>query len=134
MKIKHIMSNREEKVMEHLWEKGTPMTITELEELMVEEGLSKASIFKAVQALIKCSYIKVSGVELVGKTYARQLEAEISKEEYAALILMEKGFTRSSLGEIAVAMIGSDHGSKASSLENEKLIHDLEEIIAKLRQ
>ena len=92
---------------------------------MAEEDLSKASIFKAVQALIKCSYIKVSGVELVGKTYARQLEAEISKEEYAALVLMEKGFTRSSLGEIAVAMTGSDHGSKASSLENEKLIHDL---------
>ena len=134
MKIKHIMSNREEKVMEHLWENEAAMTITELEELMVEEGLSKASIFKAVQALIKCSYIKVSGVELVGKTYARQLEAEISKEEYAALILMEKGFTRSSLGEIAVAMTGSDRGSKANASENEKLIRDLEEIIAKLRQ
>ena len=134
MKIKHIMSNREEKVMEHLWEKGAPMTITELEELMAEDGLSKASIFKAVQALIKCSYVKVSGVELVGKTYARQLEAEISKEEYAAFILLEKGFTRSSLGEIAVAMIGSDRGSKANASENEKLIRDLEEIIAKLRQ
>ena len=71
MKIKHIMSNREEKVMEHLWENEAAMTITELEELMVEEGLSKASIFKAVQALIKCSYIKVSGVELVGKTSHR---------------------------------------------------------------
>ena len=120
--------------MEHLWEKGTSMTITELEELMAVEGLSKASIFKAVQALIKCSYIKVSGVELVGKTYARQLEAEISKEEYAAVILMEKGFSRSSLGEIAVAMTGSDRGSKANASENEKLIRDLEEIIAKLRQ
>ena len=62
MKIKHIMSNREEKVMEHLWENEAAMTITELEELMVEEGLSKASIFKAVQALIKCSYIKVGDV------------------------------------------------------------------------
>jgi hypothetical protein len=134
MKIKHIMSNREEKVMEHLWEKGAPMTITELEELMAEDGLSKASIFKAVQALIKCSYVKVSGVELVGKTYARQLEAEVSKEEYAAFILLEKGFTRSSLGEIAVAMTGSDRGSKANVSENEKLIRDLEEIIAKLRQ
>ena len=134
MKIKHIMSSREEKVMEHLWKKGTPMTITELEELMAEDGLSKASIFKAVQALIKCSYVKVSGVELVGKTYARQLEAEISKEEYAAFILLEKGFTRSSLGEIAVAMTGSDRGSKANASENEKLIRDLEEIIAKLRQ
>ena len=134
MKIKHIMSNREEKVMEHLWEKGAPMTITELEELMAEEGLSKASIFKAVQALIKCSYVKVSGVELVGKTYARQLEAEVSKEEYAAFILLEKGFTRSSLGKIAVAMTGSDRGSKANASENEKLIRDLEEIIAKLRQ
>ena len=38
MKIKHIMSNREEKVMEHLWENEAAMTITELEELMVEEG------------------------------------------------------------------------------------------------
>jgi len=62
MKTKHIMSKREEAVMEHLWRNGKPMMITELEEIMVEDGLSKASIFKAVQALTKCGYINVSGV------------------------------------------------------------------------
>ena len=34
MKIKHIMSNREEKVMEHLWENEAAMTITELDRII----------------------------------------------------------------------------------------------------
>lgn len=133
MKTKHIMSKREEVVMEHLWRNGKPMMITELEEIMVEDGLSKASIFKAVQALTKCGYINVSGVELVGRTYARQFEPAITKEEYAAVVLLDKGFSRSSLGDIAVAMTGSDRG-KLDPEENEKLIKELEGIIAKLRE
>ena len=134
MDSRYIMNKREEKVMEHLWTKGIPMTITELEELMVDEKLGKASIFKAVQSLMKYGYIKINGVELVGKSYARRFEAAISKEEYAAIVLLEKGFSRSSLGEIAVAMIGSEKGSKKNKKENEKLIADLERVIAKLKE
>lgn len=134
MDSRYIMNKREEKVMEHLWTKGIPMTITELEELMVDENLGKASIFKAVQSLMKYGYIKINGVELVGKSYARRFEAAISKEEYAAIVLLEKGFSRSSLGEIAVAMIGSEKGSKKNKKENEKLIADLERVIAKLKE
>jgi len=134
MAKRYIMNKREEKVMEHLWEKRVPLTITELEELLVDEKLGKASIFKAVQELIKYGYIRISGVELVGKAYARRFEAALSKEEYAAIVLLEKGFSRSSLGEIAVAMIGSENGSKKNKKENEKLIADLERIIEKLKK
>ena len=134
MKFRHVMNNREEKVMEYLWEKNEPMTISDLEKLLADEGLGKASIFKAVQALTKCNYIDVSGAELVKRTYARQLKAAITREQYAAILLMERGFDWKSLGGIALAMTGANDGNKGSGKEKEKLIKELEGIIAQLRE
>ncbi len=133
MKEKKTLNKREEKIMETLWSQQKAVTITEIEELFADEKISKASIFKAVQALVKHGYINICGVELIKKTYARKLEPAISREEYAAIMLMERGITRSSLGEIALAMTGSDKNSKNCQEDDEQLIKELEGIIAKLR-
>ena len=82
---------------------------------------------------MKQGYVNISGVELIKKTYARKLEPAISREEYAAIMLMERGITRSSLGEIALAMTGSDKNGRKDKEEDEQLIKELEGIIAKLR-
>ena len=133
MKEKKSLNKREEKIMEALWSQPEAVTITEIEELFADEKISKASIFKAVQSLVKQGYVNISGVELIKKTYARKLEPAISREEYAAIMLMERGITRSSLGEIALAMTGSDKNGKKDKEEDEQLIKELEGIIAKLR-
>ena len=134
MKEKKSLNKREEKIMEALWSQPRAVTITEIEELFEDEKISKASIFKAVQALVRQGYVKVNGVELIKKTYARKIEPAISREEYAAIILMERGITRSSLGEIALAMTGSDRNGRKNKKEDEKLIKELEGIIARLRE
>ena len=134
IKDKKSLNKKEEMIMEVLWSQPEPVTITELEELFADEKISKASIFKTVQALVKKEYVRISGMELVKKTYARKLEPAISREEYAAILLMERGITRSSLGEIAIAMTGSDRNGRKNKKEDEKLIKELEEIIARLRE
>ena len=134
IKDKKSLNKKEEMIMEVLWSQPEAVTITELEELFADEKISKASIFKTVQALVKKEYVRISGMELVKKTYARKLEPAISREEYAAILLMERGITRSSLGEIAIAMTGSDRNGRKNKKEDEKLIKELEEIIARLRE
>ena len=134
IKDKKSLNKKEEMIMEVLWSQPEAVTITELEELFADEKISKASIFKTVQALVKKEYVRISGMELVKKTYARKLEPAISREEYAAILLMERGITRSSLGEIAIAMTGSDRNGRKNKKEDEKLIKELEGIIARLRE
>ena len=134
IKEKKSLNKKEEMIMEVLWSQPEPVTITELEELFADKKISKASIFKTVQALVKKEYVRISGMELVKKTYARKLEPAINREEYAAILLMERGITRSSLGEIAIAMTGSDRNGRKNKKEDEKLIKELEEIIARLRE
>lgn len=62
--------------------------------------------------------------------YARQFEYAMTKEEYAALFLTEKGIKRSALGNIALAMTGS---SSSDEEADEELIQELENIIKQLR-
>ena len=134
IKDKKSLNKKEEMIMEVLWSQPEAVTITELEELFADEKISKASIFKTVQALVKKEYVRISGMELAKKTYARKLEPAISREEYAAILLMERGITRSSLGEIAIAMTGSDRNGRKNKKEDEELIKELEGIIARLRE
>lgn len=108
------------------------MTVTELEQALAEE-VKKVTIFKAVQTLVEQEYLCVSGLERAGKAYARKFEAAITREEYAAIVLADKGIDTDSLINVAMAMIGNDSNSKKNEEANEKLIRELEEIIVKLR-
>ncbi len=133
MKQQKLMNKREEKVMDLLWKQDKAMTTNEIEQFLVEENLKKATIFKAVQSLVEHEYLRISGFERINKTYARRFEPAITREEYAAIVLAERGLDTSSLGNLAMAMIGNDMHDKKDEEADEKLIKELEYIIAQLR-
>ena len=132
MKQRKVLTKSEERLMDYLWKQGKAMTVTELEQALAEE-VKKVTIFKAVQTLVEQEYLCVSGLERAGKAYARKFEAAITREEYAAIVLADKGIDTDSLINVAMAMIGNDSDSKKNEEANEKLIKELEEIIVKLR-
>ena len=74
MKQRKVMSKSEEKLMDFLWKQDKAMTIVEIEQHMVAEGVKKATIFKAVQSLVEQEYLCVNGFERVSKSYARKFE------------------------------------------------------------
>lgn len=133
MEQKKAMNKSEEKLMDFLWKQDKAMTIAEIEQFMVKEGLKKATIFKAVQSLVERGYLCVNGFERVNKAYARKFVPAVTKEEYAAVVLTERGIDISSLGNIAVAMIGNEKTEKKDAEADEKLIRELEDIITQLR-
>lgn len=100
---------------------------------MAREGLKKATIFKAVQSLVEQEYLCVNGLERVSKTYARKFEPAVTRKEYAAVVLAARGIDINSLGNLAMAMIGNDNSEKRDEEADGKLIEDLEDIIARLR-
>lgn len=133
MKPKKIMNKSEEKLMDFLWKQDKAMTIGEIEQFMAEKGLKKATIFKTVQSLVAQEYLCVNGFERVNKTYARKFEPAVTREEYAAVVLTARGIDTSSLGNLAMAMIGNDKNESKDDEADEKLIKELEDIIIQLR-
>lgn len=133
MKQRKVMSKSEEKIMDFLWKQDKAMTIAEIEHNMVGKGLKKATIFKAVQFLVEQEYLCVNGFERVSKSYARKFEPAVTREEYAAVVLAARGIDTNSLGNLAMAMLGNDNSEKRDEEADEKLIKELEDIIAQLR-
>ena len=106
------------------------MTIAEIKDVLNGKGWNKSTLFNTIQSLINKKYISVCGVEKSNTQYARQFEASITKEEYAAILLTNKGIKRKDLVNIVLAMDGTVKGNKE---DNEELILELESIINHLR-
>ena len=133
---KEIMDKRESRVMQKVWEQTdleNPVSVADLEELFEGEKISKISIFKAVQSLLKKEYIGVAGLELAGTVYARKFKAMITREQYAAIALADSGIHTSSLGSLVLAMIGNDRDDRPDETKDEELIKDLEMVIDRIR-
>ena len=133
MRRKEGFSHSEEQVLNLLWEKGEPLTINEIEELCVDNKLSRVTIFKAVQTLIEAELISVNGFSKSTKTYARRFIPAITREQYAAMLLETKGFSTKDMGNVVVAMLGTGKSGKINKKTGEKAIKELEGIIDSIR-
>ena len=133
MRRKEGFSHSEEQILNLLWEKGEPLTINEIEELCIEEKLSRVTIFKAVQSLIDAELLNVNGFAKSTKTYARKFTPAITREQYAAMLLETKGFSTKDMGNVVVAMLGTGKSGKINKKTVEKAIKELEDIISQIR-
>ena len=130
MKDKNLMNPKEESMMELLWQEQKTLTTAEIGSVLKGKGWNKSTLFNTIQSLLEKEYIKISGVERSHTQYARQFESDITREEYAAVVLECKGIKRKDLAHIALAMSGASDGD---GKEDEELIHELEDIIKQLR-
>ena len=128
-----MLSKREEQLMDFLWEENRPMTTIEMGELLDKDKWNNITLFRTVKSLLEKEYIDVCGMERNKTQYARKYQTVVSKDEYMAQLLVEKGIPISSIGSIVLAMIGTGAKTNNSSNEDEKLIHELEMIIEQIR-
>ena len=132
MFVKKVMTGREEKFMEYFWEQDEPVTVADIEEHFAYEKLSKAAVFKIIQAMMDKGFIRVNGLERTNKTYARKFEAAISKEEYWGKILASKGMGLHSLRHVTFAMLGDGSDPEDDEADRE-LIKELEGMIDEIK-
>ncbi len=131
MTTRETMNNRDENLMNELWEIGTPVTATELAEMLAPKGWKKVTILKAIQSLVDNGYLEISGFEKTSTSYARKVVPAITRDEYYAAELSKKGVGVDSLANIAAALMGISH--KKDKDKNEEIIKKMEEIIGRLQ-
>ena len=125
-KEKHL-TNSEEDLMEIFWEKKEPLTSVEILELSAERSWNGNYIHKMLRSLLKKDMIKICGTVQCGTQYARQFIPAVTKEEYAAKLVMSKGIEKSAIAAVTVAMVHEMDGA-----DGEDVVKQLEDIIEEL--
>ena len=135
MKKRGILSVKEEQLLELLWRYNKPLTSIEILELpeVVENGWNETSVFRMINSLLNGEYIHVCGLKQNKTQYARKFETVLTKEEYAAKILFDRGMKKNSLAKIALALVKYDNENESQE-ESDELIDQLESIISELRK
>lgn len=126
-KSKHL-TNSEEDLMEIFWEKKEPLTSVEILEISCGRSWNGNYLHMMLRSLLKKGMIKVCGTVQYGTQYARQFIPAVTKEQYAAKLILSKGIEKTSIAEVTVAMVNETTGA-----DEEGVIKQLEEIIKELK-
>lgn len=126
-KSKHL-TNSEEDLMEIFWEKKVPLTSVEILEISCGRSWNGNYLHMMLRSLLKKGMIKVCGTVQYGTQYARQFIPAVTKEQYAAKLVLSKGIEKTSIAEVTVAMVNETTGA-----DEEGVIKQLEEIIKELK-
>ncbi len=133
MKRNDLLSPREEQLMDYLWEQHEAQSTDRIQAGLEDKGWNKVTLYRILQGLIDKGYIRISGLERNNTQYLRLMEPAISKEDYTARILADRGIGVSSIPDLVMAILGTDGNRKRSQKENENIINGLEEIIMEIR-
>lgn len=126
-KTKHL-TNSEEDLMEIFWEQKIPLTSVEISDISADRSWNGNYVHMMLRSLLKKGMITVCGSVQYGTQYARQFVPSITKEQYAAKLVMSKGIKKNSIAAVTVAMV-----NEADESGGEELIQQLEEIIEELK-
>lgn len=126
-KAKHL-TNSEEDLMELFWEKKEPLTSVDISEFSADRSWNGNYIHMMLRSLQKKGMIEVCGTVQCGTQYARQFVPIVTKEQYAAKLVMSKGIEKNSIAAVTVAMV-----NEVNKADEEGLVKQLEEIIQELK-
>lgn len=126
-KEKHLTTS-EEDLMELFWEKNEPLTSVDLLNLSEGRSWNGNYVHIMLRSLLKKGMLRVCGTVQCGTQYARQFVPAVTKEQYAAKLVVSKGIGKNSIAAVTVAMV-----HEMEEGDGEGLVKQLEEIIEELK-
>ena len=123
------LTNREEELMNFMWEYGEPLTSNELQEKCTERSWSDNYLHVMLRSLMKKGLITPCGMVQYGTQYARQFLPAMTKEQYYVQLALERGVRQSDFVQIAVAM-----AKEIKPEEKSQLLETLESFIKELEK
>lgn len=131
MKGEYQLSNREQRVMDLLWEEEDALTSVDILERLSDIMPNATYVHRTINSLLAAGFIKECGSVRYKTQYARKFMPCLTREEYAAKYLIKHGIQRKSFGKVAMALV--DETREDSNGYTDELITQLEEIIGKLK-
>ncbi len=122
------LTNSEEDLMEIFWECKEPLTSVEILDISADRSWNGNYVHIMLRSLLKKGMIKVCGTVQCGTQYARQFTPAVTREQYAAKLVMSKGIGSSEIAAVTVAMV-----NEAGEQDSDALVEQLEEIIEELK-
>lgn len=131
MKSKYQLSEREQQVMNFMWDKGEAVTSVEILESLMDVMQNVTYVHRTINSLLASGFIQECGVVQHRTQYARKFLPCMTREEYAAKYLVKQGIQRKSLGRVAMALINETQGN--DNPNTQETIEELQEIINRLK-
>lgn len=126
-KAKHL-TNSEEDLMKIFWERKEPLTSLDILDISADRSWNGNYIHMMLRSLMKKGMIEICGTVQCGTQYARQFTPIITKEQYAAKLVISKGIEKNAIAAVTVAMV-----NEVSEADEEGLVKQLEEIVQELK-
>ena len=125
------LSDREELVLSEFWKDNEVLTTMDLMSRLSNEFEYAAQLHKVINSLLKKELICVCGVIISGKKNTRQFKAIISKEEFAAKMVIQSVNDKRCLARVALALVNeiSEDNDPLELEDEKKFIHELEDFI-----
>lgn len=121
------LTKSEEALMELFWEKNIPLTSIDILGISQDQPWNDSYLHIMLRSLLKKDVIKICNTIQYGTQYARQFIPTLSREDYAAKLIMSKGFEHKSVAKVMVAM------AKEANYDKD-LVEQLEAIAATMKE
>jgi len=131
MKEEYQLSQREQRVMDLLWNAKEGMTSVDMLERLGDIMPNATYVHRTINSLLDAEFIRECGSVRYRTQYARKFEPCLTREEYAAKYLIRQGIRRKSFGRVAAALF--DETQEDPKQNTDELIEQLEEIIENLK-
>lgn len=120
------LTKSEEQMMDIFWSSDEALTSVDIVKMNIKETWSNGLVHNIIRSLLKKGLLTECGMERYSTQYARKLAPAISREEYAAKLLILKVNGKVSMARVIVAL------AKETG-ETDNLIEELEKIIEEMR-
>ena len=123
------LTEREEEVMNFMWEYGKPVTSNDILALCTNRTWKDSYLQIMLRSLKKKGAIKECGRILYNTQYAYLLKPTLSKEEYYLQLAYKRGVNRRSFIQLAVSIANDMEPEETDSLIDSlsKLIEELDQ-------
>ena len=98
------LTEREEQVMNFMWEYGRPVTSNDILELCTNRTWKDSYLMIMLRSLEQKGAIEVCGRILYNTQYARVLRPKLSKEQYYLQLAYKRGVNRRDFIQLAVSL------------------------------
>lgn len=125
-KIKELTKS-EEQMMDIFWSADEALTSVDIVNMKIKDTWSNGLVHNMIRSLLKKGLLTECGMERYGTQYARKLCPALTREEYAAKLLVSKVRGKSSVSRVIAALAKEESDEK-------DVIEELEDIIKQLRE